>query len=229
MVSRGSTARATSIARCGDRPVARRVRARRPPPRGSRAPPARPSPTLGRPFGQPREERLQIADHLELRRHQRVGARRARQRQDRDAVGPRLRLQLDGVEADGDDQVGLRDELALDQAADDAAGAQRMILGDDALAFRGRQHRRAEALGERDELGRCAVPEDAEADQDDGLARLRRACRAAASRLARPGSGARRFGISGGSAGQVAGLPRRLALRHVELDRTRRRAGRRRA
>ena len=52
------------------------------------------------------------------------------------------------------------DELALDQPADDAAGAQRMVLGDHALAFRGRQHRRAEPLGELHELGATRLPQN---------------------------------------------------------------------
>ena len=76
------------------------------------------------------------------------------QGQHRQRVRPRLRLQLDCVEPDRHDQVGLHDQLALDQPADDAAGAQRMILRDHALALGGGQHRRAQLLGERDELGR---------------------------------------------------------------------------
>ena len=39
--------------------------------------PLTPARTLGRPFGEPPEERLQIAHHLELRRHRRIGARRS--------------------------------------------------------------------------------------------------------------------------------------------------------
>ena len=116
------------------------------------------------------------------------------------------------------------DELALNQPADNAARSQRVIFGDGAFAFRGGEHRRAEALGQRGELRRCAIPEDAEPDQDDGLARL--------------GQHVERHFQAGpiglrleevrhkGAAVGLPGVARRLALRQVELDRTRWPAGR---
>ena len=133
-------------------------------------------------------------------RHEGVEARERGERDDRQRIGPRLRLQLDRIEPDRDDEVGLGHEVALDQPADDAAGAQRMVLRDHALALRRGEHRRAEPFGELHELRRRLAPENAEAGEQDRPPRARQGMSSAGLRSARSGPGITRFATSGGSA-----------------------------
>ena len=58
-----------------------------------------PAGALRRPFGQRRQQRAELAHDLRIGRHQRIEAGIARERQHGQRVGPRLGLQLDGVEA----------------------------------------------------------------------------------------------------------------------------------
>ena len=171
MVSRGITARATSTARCGDSPVAGVFSALRPG-RGIFWPLWRPSRRLRGRVPQPRQQQLEVADDFRIRRHEGIEARDRGERQHRKRVRPRLRLQLHRVEPDRDDEIGCVDEFALDQAADDTAGAQRMVLRDHALAFGGGEHGRAQPFGKFYELRRGLAPKHPEADQQHRLARL---------------------------------------------------------
>ena len=179
---------------------------------------------FGRPAREAGEQRFQVADDFRIGRHQCVDARHRRQRQHRQRIGPRLGLQFYRVETYGDDQIGFQHQLALDQPADDAAGAQWVILWDHALAFGRGEHRRAEPLGEPHELGRRAAPVDAEARNQDRTFRLaehvqRRLEIGAVGTGDDPIWHQRRLG------GVVAGLARGLALRKFEMHRAGRSAG----
>ena len=165
---------------------------------------------------------LEVADDLGVRRHEGVEARDRGEREHRALVGPGLRLQLHRIEPHRDDEIGFVHQLALDQAADDAAGAQRMVFRDRALALGRGEDRRAELLGELHELRRRLAPVDAEADQQDRPPRpLEHVERRLEVGAVRTGKHEVRHQRRLGQV--VAGLPRGLALRQLEMDRAGRR------
>ena len=78
----------------------------------------------------------------------RVGNAPAADVDDRLRVRPRPRQQLDGIEADADDQIARRDERLLDARVREHAGKPRVIVGHDAFGLVGDHRRHAAALAE---------------------------------------------------------------------------------
>ena len=176
--------------------------------------------TAAHPPGKPLEQNFEVADHFKGRRYAGVKARCAGQRQHGLRVRPGLGLKLNGIEPDRDDQIRLGYKLALDQPANDAPCAQRMILRYHALALGGRQHRRPKALGQRDQFGRGLAPEGSQPDEDDWLFRgVDHADRLGQVGSIRTGNDAIRHKWRERHRGD--GLFHRFALGHIEMDRSR--------
>ena len=89
------------------------------------------------------------------------------------AVRPRTRNQLDRIEADADQQIGLVDDRPLERAVGEHAGEMRIVVGHDALRLVGHHRRQAAARAQRRDRFGVERPARAEADEQQRLPRAR--------------------------------------------------------
>ena len=80
-------------------------------------------------------------------------------------------MQLDGIEADADEQIALVEDRLLDRGVGEHAGEPRMIVGHDALGLVGDHRRDAPRGAERSDGGGIRRRRGAKADEQQRLAR----------------------------------------------------------